>query len=96
MDSNFQLRCDFGSGDHLLHLPVNVSNGVYHVANVTRYGNQVILKLDDGQGDNYAELLPDRADMQLIRVDEYHAFAGANVTYLEYNQALTGIMEESK
>ena len=51
---------DLGSGNEMLTLPfVNVSDGRWHVVRFNRYGNQATLRLDGGEGRNYAERMPD-------------------------------------
>lgn len=50
VDSNLELRVDLGSDDRVLTLPVNVSDGLWHSAYMQRWGNQISLQLDGGDG----------------------------------------------
>jgi len=59
VNSRLQFRYDLGSDDHIISLPnVDVSDGMRHVARVSRYGNQAVLQLDSGEGRFYAERWP--------------------------------------
>jgi len=77
VSSRLQFRYDLGSGDHVLRLGgANVSDGQRHVARVTRYGNQAMLRLDSGEGRFYAERWP-TDEHRALRLAE--AFAGGEV-----------------
>jgi len=59
VSSRVQFRYDLGSGDHIIRLPhVDVSDGMRHFVQVTRYGNGAVLRLDSGEGRFYAERWP--------------------------------------
>jgi len=67
--SQLQFRYDLGTDEYTLRLDeVNVSDGMRHVARVTRYGNQAILRLDSGEGRFYAERWP-TSDHRALRLD---------------------------
>lgn len=59
---------------------VNVSDGLWHSVSVSRFGNQMILKLDNGIGDNYAEAWPRNA-FRLLALDGSAVFGAAQVSY---------------
>jgi len=78
VNSRLQFRYDLGSGDHIIRLPdVDVSDGMRHVARVTRYGNQAILRLDSGEGRFYAERWPTE-EHRALRLES--ASGGGEVT----------------
>ena len=80
---------DLGDDDRVVSLPyVNVSDGIWHVAYVQRYGNQVILQLDGGEGKFYAESYPDNR-FRLIAIAQDDVFGAALVTFNEYSGAAT-------
>ena len=78
------VKCDLGSGDEDISLDhVNVSDGQWHVVRVTQYGNNLILRLDGGEGRNYAES-PPRDQHRLISLSGTRLFGAADVTYKKY------------
>lgn len=63
----------------MLSLPyVNVSDGLWHVVRVSRHGNQVVLRLDSGEGKYYTESMPQDAH-RLIYIGD--SFAAADLYY---------------
>jgi len=77
VNSRLQFRYDLGSDDLVVSLPgVNVSDGMRHVARVSRYGNQAVLRLDSGEGRFYAEHWP-TSEHQTLRLQD--ASAGGEV-----------------
>jgi len=78
VNGRLQFRYDLGSDDLVVSLPgVSVSDGMRHVARVSRYGNQAVLRLDSGEGRYYAEHWPTSGHRALRLQD---ASAGGEVT----------------
>ena len=74
------VTADMGAGDVILELPnVNVSDGIMHAVKLNRYGNQLTLHLDGGEGRFFAQSRPIETSFQLIRIDQ--SFAAAHVSY---------------
>jgi hypothetical protein len=87
VDSELQFRFDLGSDDRMLRLTgINVSDGEKHVARVKRYGNQVILQLDAGEGPLYAEYWP-ADEHRMLRLGL--ASAGGEVIHNVWTNAVT-------
>lgn len=93
------MRYDLGSGDQDLQLTyVNVSDGIWHDTYVTRYGNQVMLRMDLGEGKYYNESNPND-DHRLIYVyNDRQTYGGAEVYYKKYHTTPTvaNVMVASK
>jgi len=86
VNGQLQFRYDLGNDDHVLSLPdVNVSDGMRHIARVTRYGNQAILQLDSGEGRFYAERWP-TDEHRALRLD--FASGGGEVTRNEWTSEI--------
>ena len=84
MENHLQFVCDLGSGDEVLSLNyVNVSDGQWHIVRIGQYGNQLILRLDGGEGKHYAES-PPRKEHRLISLSDKHLFGAADVKYKKY------------
>ena len=65
---------------------MNASDGLWHVVTISRYGNQVILKMDQGEGKYYNESLPSE-EHQLMNIhDTQETYGGAEVYYKKYVQ----------
>ena len=80
---------DLGDDDRFLSLPyVNVSDGRWHAVKINRYANQVILRMDNGEGKYYAESYPDNRFRE-IDIHPDGVFGAARVTFNEFSQAAT-------
>ena len=80
---------DLGDDDRYVSLPyANVSDGVWHVARVRRYANQVIRQLDGGEGKFYAESYPDDR-FRFITLAPGDLFGAAIVTINQYSEEAT-------
>jgi len=87
VNSRLQFRYDVGNDDHVVNLPdVNVSDGMRHVARVSRYGNQAVLRLDSGEGRFYAERWPSD-EHRVLRLK--FASAGGEVTRNVWTNAVS-------
>jgi hypothetical protein len=87
VSSELQFRFDLGSDDRVLRLAgINVSDGERHVARVKRYGNQVILQLDAGEGPLYAEHWP-ADEHRMLRLGL--ASAGGELIHNVWTNAVT-------
>ena len=85
VNSQLQFRYDLGSNDRIVALAgVNVSDGVMHLARVERHGNQVVLRLDSGEGQFYAERWP-VDEHRLLRLSS--ATGGGFVTHNYWTNA---------
>ena len=79
--NHLQVRYDLGDGDNILALPnVNISDGLWHDISLSRFGNQIILKLDNGDRDHYAEAWPSNS-FHLLALDGSAVFGAAQVSY---------------
>ena len=65
---------------------VNASDGLWHVVTISRYGNQVILKMDQGEGKYYNESLPNEEHRLMYMHDTRQTYGGAEVYYRKYVQ----------
>ncbi len=86
VNTNLRFTYDLGADDNVIVLPnVNVSDGIWHTAKVGRYGTQVILQVDHGEGTHYGEAQPfDSHRLQDVgNADSMFAdmFGGATVQY---------------
>jgi len=87
VDSRLQFRYDLGSDNRIVSLPgVNVSDGMRHVARVSRYGNQAILRLDSGEGRFYGESWPTN-EHRALRLQD--ASAGGEVIRNEWTNVIS-------
>ena len=59
----------------------NVSDGAWHTVTVSRYGNQVILRLDNGEGEYYAESWPSDKMHRLMALRGSMMFGAAQVSF---------------
>ena len=85
-DGHPQLRCDMGQGDIIVSLTdVDASDGLWHVLTIYRYGNQIIMKMDGGEGRYYNESWPQDAHRYIILQDRWTALA-ASVYYRKYHE----------
>ena len=90
VDGYLQFRCDLGSGDTVVSLPdVPVDDGVLHTVKVSRYGNQVILRLDFGEGRYRAEQLPTDSHKLLALDSSASVFAAGDVTVNVWTNEVT-------
>ena len=89
VSSYLQFRYDLGAGDELLSLPyVNVSDGAWHTVVIGRYGNQVIMRLDSGEGKYQADVWPS-VDFRHIIISENGTYGGAHVIRNDYSMEMT-------
>lgn len=90
VDTHLQVVYDLGSNNQIVPLNyVNVSDGLWHNVSVVRYDNQVILKLDHGDGKYFNQSMPS-SQHQLIYVSGYRqVFGGANAYYKTFHNTPT-------
>ena len=88
VNNYLQFRYDLGSGDNIVSLPyVPVNDGVLHTVRVSRHGNQVILRLDSGEGRYYAEQLPSDSHRLLTLSSSASVHVAGDVTYNVWTNA---------
>ena len=74
----------YNLGDGETRLPISdvtVSNGQYHQVTLERYGKQMILKLDGGEGRYYTETLGPTIGLKDFNTRQDQMYSGASVTY---------------
>lgn len=86
-NTHLLVRYDLGSNERFVELShVNVSDGIWHNVYVSRYGSQLLLKLDHGDGKYLNQTLPRFTDHQLLYIaDEKMTYGGAHVFYKKFH-----------
>ena len=88
---------DLGSGDKVISLnQLNVSDGLWHTAQVGRHGNQVTLTVDGGEGRYYTESEATDSFRKLLLTGKVDG--GAAVTYRRFHPVpdVTNAVQNSK
>ena len=81
-----RFRYNLGSGEQMVSLShVNVSDGVWHTANVQRVGQWTELRLDGGEGRYYNETFGVSGGHLEIRISQRNMFAGGDVRFPSSN-----------
>ena len=99
VSSKLRLRYDLGSDERDLWLTyTNASDGLSHVVTINRYGNQVILKMDHGEGKYYNESFPTDEHRLMFIHDTRQTYGGAEVYYRKYvtQPVVTDVLVSSK
>jgi len=85
-DCRLRFRYSLGAGEQRIVLSfVNVSDGAWHTAFVSRVGQWVELKVDGGEGRNFNESFGFPTGHREIRLSQRNIFAGGDVRFPSSN-----------